>query len=573
MNNPCFSRVICECAEDNPFANLSAEAPDVDRFFALVHFAGDPPLGDSFVQLGCLTVCESTISQADADLCALRQAQQCVWDNPGFGGDWRTPPTIQRPNGSSVQIFSNHVQSCTTACPDGLPFTFTVAAGQILALSQEEADFLAYSYACQKAQEDIICLSIALSKCCQNEFFQTSIVATGGALGASNSWSLISGSLPPGLTFHGGTISGLTLHIDGVPTTTGSYSFSVQVAGPTGQTQTKNFSITVAGITNASPLPDAHIAEAYSQTLVSTGISGSVTWSIITGALPSGLSLNATTGLISGTPTAVDSVALTVQATNSSDQTCIKLFTLDVACLEPLAYWTMDEAGSVIRTDAIEGVTQDPNFAGVGVSSAAGLIGNAAKFTVTNLNDLAGLFTVGANKIGPAGPSASLFFWINFVNYNVVDASAEQFVVDFQQYDSIGNLLFELTFVFNDFAVANTSFTATGAIPPAAAAFAPTANQWYSVYLYHDGVGHSAGYEIYKADLLQISQLAGTLTSVPSANDPVLDVSNTKLNANAPALTILYDEAAVFGQLLTASQRAYLRNAGAGRQWPFCLPP
>ena len=65
-----------------------------------------------------------------------------------------------------------------------------------------------------------------------------------------------------------------------------------------------------------SSLPDGKVGEAYSQTLTATG-TAPITWSI-DGGLPAGLSLNADTGEISGTPTAEGTATFTVKATNSA---------------------------------------------------------------------------------------------------------------------------------------------------------------------------------------------------------------------------------------------------------------
>jgi formylglycine-generating enzyme required for sulfatase activity len=63
-------------------------------------------------------------------------------------------------------------------------------------------------------------------------------------------------------------------------------------------------------------LPGGTVGTAYSQTLTATGVTP-VTWSIDSGALPTGLNL-ATTGDITGTPTAVGTSTFTVKAANSA---------------------------------------------------------------------------------------------------------------------------------------------------------------------------------------------------------------------------------------------------------------
>ena len=68
---------------------------------------------------------------------------------------------------------------------------------------------------------------------------------------------------------------------------------------------------------STTSLPDGDVGVAYSQT---PGVTGSTTpyasWSITSGALPAGLSLNSTTGAITGTPTTAGTNNFTIQVTD-----------------------------------------------------------------------------------------------------------------------------------------------------------------------------------------------------------------------------------------------------------------
>lgn len=69
-----------------------------------------------------------------------------------------------------------------------------------------------------------------------------------------------------------------------------------------------------------TPLPAFTKGEAYSQTLSATDSDGgAVTYSIVSGSLPAGLTLNGTTGVISGTPTNENAAVVVFRATDAGN--------------------------------------------------------------------------------------------------------------------------------------------------------------------------------------------------------------------------------------------------------------
>jgi large repetitive protein len=68
-------------------------------------------------------------------------------------------------------------------------------------------------------------------------------------------------------------------------------------------------------------LPSATVGTAYSNVLGTTGGDGNATWSISSGSLPAGLALNASSGLITGTPTSSGSSSFTVEASDGGPPT------------------------------------------------------------------------------------------------------------------------------------------------------------------------------------------------------------------------------------------------------------
>ena len=125
-------------------------------------------------------------------------------------------------------------------------------------------------------------------------------------------WSVNSGSLPPGLS-----LDPATGEITGVPTAAGTFDFYVKVADSDIESYSTSMSIkiyTPVTITTTT-LASGYAGEAYTGSVSATGGAGNYAWSVASGTLPAGLTLNSSTGTISGTPSAAGTFTFTVQAT------------------------------------------------------------------------------------------------------------------------------------------------------------------------------------------------------------------------------------------------------------------
>jgi|SRR5579872_3659679 len=73
------------------------------------------------------------------------------------------------------------------------------------------------------------------------------------------------------------------------------------------------------------------IGTAYSETISSSGGSSPYTFSVYTGSLPPGLSLNSSTGVISGTPTSAATYNFTIKVVDAVGNTGTQAFSIAIA--------------------------------------------------------------------------------------------------------------------------------------------------------------------------------------------------------------------------------------------------
>lgn len=220
--------------------------------------------------------------------------------------------------------FGNVQQSCGVQCPDGTWFYYYVRAGMFHAGTLAAANAAAEAYACLHAASHKICLSNAsFSTCVGSEITGNCIKASGTYLsGSANSWEIVSGSLPDGVTFNDGyVLGGRIVCFGGTPTTAGLSTFTVRVTAPNGDYMQKVYTICVLDIdcipagSDASHMPNGTVGTDYAAALnLPTCATGPYSFQVTVGTLPPGLTIEESTGVVSGTPTTPGDYTFTVSA-------------------------------------------------------------------------------------------------------------------------------------------------------------------------------------------------------------------------------------------------------------------
>ncbi len=139
-------------------------------------------------------------------------------------------------------------------------------------------------------------------------------------------WSVTAGSVP-GLTFDPASLT-----LSGTPTAGGTYNLTVQATDSTNLNATKSLSLTVSAaslsITTSRQLPDGRLNQPYSQSIAAAGGQPPYRWSA--NGLPAGLSINTSTGQISGTPTAAGNFGVAITVSDGALANFSDRFTLTV---------------------------------------------------------------------------------------------------------------------------------------------------------------------------------------------------------------------------------------------------
>ena len=203
--------------------------------------------------------------------------------------------------------------------------------------------------------------------------YTQNIGASGGVM--PYTFAVTAGALPAGLTLSG---AGL---LAGVPTASGSFSFTIRATDSQGFSGTRAYtlSVTAGPVVTLSPssLPAGGEGLAYSQVIAASGGTAPYTYAPTSGALPPGLTLSSD-GTLSGTPTASGSYGFTVTAADAQGFLGSRAYTLTISAaptitIAPASLPAANENLAYSQTITASGGTAPYNYAVTSGSLPTGL--------------------------------------------------------------------------------------------------------------------------------------------------------------------------------------------------------
>lgn len=236
----------------------------------------------------------------------------------------------------------------------GIPMEDAVSRKITIAVSdqKDKLSTIQYTLTLGRAPIPLKIESLIMPEGYLNESYSSYVTGSGGT--PPYTWEIVSGTFHTGLDFNAAT--GL---LSGTPTEIGPHTVTMALKDSAGTEISAMISLNVgiAPLTiTTSSLPDGAKDFAYTYTATAMGGVVPYTWSIGAGNLPGGLLLGAD-GVISGTPTAIETTSVTLQVIDSIGTITTKQLSFEITGLaittdSTLPGGTVDELYTVALTSS-----------------------------------------------------------------------------------------------------------------------------------------------------------------------------------------------------------------------------
>ncbi|MDI1313050.1 putative Ig domain-containing protein, partial [Prosthecobacter sp.] len=240
-------------------------------------------------------------------------------------------------------------------------------------------------------------------------------------------WNVASGSLPSGLTLNAST--GL---ISGTPTSSSTFTFTLRATDNLGYYGTQAYTVKPCSAITLSPstLASSIVNSAYSQTVSASGGTSPYVFEVSSGALPAGLTLNTSTGVISGQPTSTTAASFTLAVTDANGCSALRAYSMTPASTDFGDNSDLGNASSTVLSTLKIGALTD-------AEATATTNGSATGDDITGSDDEDGVTvpasimqgsstTVTVNVTNTSGSSAFLNAWIDYNQNGLLTDSGEQ---------------------------------------------------------------------------------------------------------------------------------------------------
>ena len=215
-----------------------------------------------------------------------------------------------------------------------------------------------------------------------------------GATGGTGPYTYTSVNLPPGLGFNS-----TTREITGTPTASGTFTFPVTATDADGKTVSTNYSIAVIDpfLLPAATLASGTAGTAYPAQTIPSATGGVGPYTYQATGVPPGLTFNATTREITGTPTQAGNYTISVTATDSQGRTASNTYPLSVSGVLslPTAALPSGVVGTAYSTQTLPPVTGGtPPYTYIASNLPPGLSFNTVTREITGTPTLGGTYVV-----------------------------------------------------------------------------------------------------------------------------------------------------------------------------------